>query len=199
MAAVVAVVAVAQLWPHAGSPVVKVPPPQTVAAGQVLQTDFCHTPPSGAFEPTSITIPGITHDSAVIALPRDANDIPSPLPLTDTAKHEFAWDEQPSPMPGAEHGNVMMNTHTWPWFSTPAMGNLLLDGLHRGMRIMVFGAHTHLCYQVTRRVQIWADQSFPAYYDTTGSPQLAIMVCSGQRLGPGDWAKRTVWFASPMA
>jgi hypothetical protein len=24
------------------------------------------------------------------------------------------------------------------------------------------------------------------------------MVCSGVRRGPGDWAERTVWFASPV-
>ncbi|WP_310961960.1 class F sortase [Nocardioides terrisoli] len=173
--------------------------PQQVLPGQTLRADFCGQPAAGPFVPTSITIPGITRDSAVIALPRDANNIPSPLPLTDAAKHEFAWDEQPSPMPGAKKGNVILNTHTWPWFSTPAMGNLLLEHLHRGDRIIVRGKDTHLCYQVTRKVSIWADQPYPAYYVTDGRPQLAIMVCSGTRVGPGDWDHRTAWFASPMA
>jgi len=36
------------------------------------------------------------------------------------------------------------------------------------------------------------------YYNSTGQPQLAIIVCSGQRLGPGVWTRRTLWFASPV-
>ena len=39
----------------------------------------------------------------------------------------------------------------------------------------------------------------PRYSVTDGPPQLAIVVCSGRRLGPGVWTKRTVWFASPSA
>ena len=35
------------------------------------------------------------------------------------------------------------------------------------------------------------------YYARRGRPQLAIVVCSGPRLGPRNWATRTVWFASP--
>ena len=36
-----------------------------------------------------------------------------------------------------------------------------------------------------------------AYYAKDGQPQLAIVVCSGRRLGPGQWEKRTIWFARP--
>ncbi|MFC5731584.1 hypothetical protein ACFPQB_21920 [Nocardioides vastitatis] len=31
----------------------------------------------------------------------------------------------------------------------------------------------------------------------TGRPRLAILVCSGRRLGPGSWSRRTVWYAEP--
>jgi len=27
---------------------------------------------------------------------------------------------------------------------------------------------------------------------------VVIVVCSGERLGPGDWTHRTLWFASPV-
>ncbi|MGN6253241.1 MAG: class F sortase [Marmoricola sp.] len=175
--------------------------PQQVVSGATLRArpGPCDDPATGPFVPTRITIPGITRDSAVIALPRDRYNIPSPLPLTETAKHQFAWDRQPSPMPGADAGNVLLNTHTWPWTSAPAMGNLLLEHLRAGDRIIVGGVRTHLCYRVTRQVEIRAEQPYDAYYATDGPPQLAIMVCSGGRRGPGDWANRMIWFASPEA
>lgn len=56
-----------------------------------------------------------------------------------------------------------------------------------------------LCYRVTERVEVLASRGLPRYYTKHGPPQLAIVVCSGRRLGPGVWEKRTVWFASPAA
>ena len=44
-----------------------------------------------------------------------------------------------------------------------------------------------------------ADTLMPRYYSRDGAPQLAILACSGTRLGPGIWTKRTVWFASPVS
>ena len=61
------------------------------------------------------------------------------------------------------------------------------------------GANTQLCYRVTERVEVLAEDGLPRYYAKTGRPQLAIVVCSGRRLGPGVWEKRTIWFASPRA
>jgi hypothetical protein len=100
-------------------------------------------------------------------------------------------------MPGSARGNVLLNAHTWPWTSAPAMGNLMLDRLRPGDRIIVRGTDDHQCYRVTRQVEIGANQPYDAYYSTTGPPQLAFMVCSGERLGPGNWANRMIWFASP--
>jgi hypothetical protein len=107
----------------------------------------------------------------------------------------FAWDRQQGIRPGDAAGNVLLNAHTWP--DGTALGNRLLAGLQRGDRVVVFGANARLCYRVTERVEVRADQGMPRYYSTDGSPQLAILVCSGRRLGPGVWEKRTVWFASP--
>jgi hypothetical protein len=198
IAVVIGVVALAELWPNADAPArVRPPAAQAVLAGTTLKPDFCGRPARGPFVPKTITIPGITRNAPVLALPRDANDIPSPLPLTEAGKHEFAWDRSPSPMPGAAKGNVLLNAHTWPWTSAPAMGNLTLERLRPGDRIIVRGADDHQCYRVTKQVEIRADQAYDAYYSTTGPPQLAFMVCSGQRLGPGNWANRMIWFASP--
>ena len=61
------------------------------------------------------------------------------------------------------------------------------------------GGRTRLRYRVPERVEVLAERGLPRYYTKDGPPQLAILVCSGRRLAPGVWEKRTVWFAAPSA
>jgi hypothetical protein len=150
-----------------------------------------------AFAPRTISIPGVTRAAAVITPPRDANGVPGVPPLTTSGKSVFAWDRAQGTRPGGRAGNVLLNAHTWPDGS--ALGNRMLAGLHRGDRIVVHGAGRRLCYRVTERVEVLAQRGLPRYYARHGRPQLAILACSGRRLGPGVWEKRTVWFASPSA
>lgn len=147
-----------------------------------------------AFAPRSISVPGVTNAS-VVAPPRDAYGIPGVPPLTSAGKAVFAWDREQGIRPGDPGGNVLLNAHTWP--DGTALGNRLLAGLQPGDRIVVRGADARLCYRVTERVEVPAQRRMLRYYRTDGPPQLAIVVCSGRRLGPGLWEKRTVWFASP--
>jgi hypothetical protein len=94
-------------------------------------------------------------------------------------------------------GNVDLNAHTYPDGS--ALGNRLLRQLFRNQLIVVLGAEgQRLCYQVTKRIQVSADRPYAPYYSTDGPPQLAILVCSGRRRGPGDWSHRTIWYAAPF-
>jgi hypothetical protein len=155
------------------------------------------SPGSGPFEPRQISVPGVVRSATVVMPPRDAGGVPGTPPLTTTGKTEFAYDRAQHVEPGAPAGNVLLNAHTWP--DGTALGNHLLSGLQVGGRIVVVGAGTRLCYHVTQRVEVLASKGLASYYDRTGPPQLAIVVCSGQRLGPGVWTKRTVWFASPQA
>ena len=150
-----------------------------------------------AFAPRTISVPGITGPTSVITPPRDAAGIPGVPPLSSAGKTVFAWDREQGIKPGDRRGNVLLNAHTWPDGS--ALGNQLLRSLDRGDRIRVRGAKTQLCYRVTERVEVLAEDGLPRYYAKTGRPQLAIVVCSGRRLGPGVWEKRTIWFASPRA
>jgi len=150
---------------------------------------------SQAFDPHTITVPGVTRRASVVTPPRDAEGVPGVPPLTDAGKAVFAWDREQGTRPGDPAGNVLLNAHTWPDGS--ALGNRLLAGLQRGDRIVVLGTDARLCYRVTERVEVPAGQNMPRYYALEGAPQLAILVCSGRRLGPGVWEKRTVWFASP--
>jgi hypothetical protein len=147
------------------------------------------------FTPQRITVPGITSGATVISPPRDSGNVPGTPPLTTAGKTMFAWDDAIAP--GTDAGNVLLNAHTWP--DGTALGNHLLAGLQQGDRIVVIGGSARLCYQVTERVEVLASKGLPRYYDTDGPPQIAIVVCSGRRLGPGNWEKRTVWFASPKA
>ena len=148
------------------------------------------------FTPRSISVPGATRAAAIATPPRDAAGIPGTPPLTLAGKEMFAWDLQQGTRPGDPHGNVIVNTHTWPDGS--ALGNRLLAVLHPGDRLVVRGRNVRLCYEVTERIEVSADTLLPRYYSEDGPPQLAILACSGKRLGPGIWTKRTVWFATPV-
>jgi hypothetical protein len=152
---------------------------------------------SHAFAPRTITVAGVTRGATVVMPPRDADGVPGVPPLTTEGKHVFAWDRAQGIRPGDPAGNVLLNAHTWPDGS--ALGNRLLAGLQGGDRIVVQGDEARLCYRVTERVEVLAERGLARYYDAEGPPQLAIVVCSGRRLGPGEWEKRTVWFASPAA
>jgi hypothetical protein len=177
------------------------PAPQAVAAGSTLKTKPCYRPATAPFTPTHITVPGVTRDTAVLALPRDSADVPQAPPISETGKSVFAWSEPPDPMPGEPKGNVLINAHTWP--DGTALGNRLLAGLEVGERIIVRGVaadghHETLCYRVTRRDVIVASEGSFEYYEREGPPQIALIVCSPPRLGPGNWLNRTIWYASPL-
>ncbi len=163
-------------------------------------------PTEGGFAPRSLTIDGLLRPTKVLARGEDRYGVPQPPPLTDRGKWQLAWDKAAGVSPGDTSGVVRLTAHTYPQdparedAGAPALGNLLLAGLGSGAVLAVEGAGgTRLCYQVTRRQQVRATDSLAGYYDTTGAPRLAILVCSGVRRGPGDWSHRTIWWAKPLA
>jgi hypothetical protein len=179
----------------------KPPAEQAIAAGSVLKPKPCYRPVSGPFTPKKVTVPGVTRDATVLALPRDAANVPQAPPISSVGKTQFAWSVSPDPLPGSAKGNALFNAHTWP--DGTALGNKLLDGLQVGDRIIVHGtshdgAARTLCYRVTKRDVIVASDGSFEYYEREGPPQLALIVCSPPRLGPGNWLHRTIWYASPM-
>ena len=184
------------------SPAAAAPVAQATTPGHVLRPQPCFRPASAPFTPTRITVPDVTRNATVLALPRDAENVPQAPPISNTGKTEFAWSLPPDPMPGSARGNVLINAHTWP--DDSALGNHLLDHLQVGGRIVVHGKSADgkpqtLCYRVTKRVVILASDGSYEYYERNGPPQLALIVCSPPRLGPGNWLHRTIWYASPMA
>jgi hypothetical protein len=201
--AAILVIAIATWWflrpdsspPAADRPVVTTPPtsphPAKPAAGP------CASSPHGEFSPAKLSVPGVFNDAPVLALARDSHDVPSIPPLTDTGKREVAWDRPPGIKPGSPTGNVLLNVHTWP--DGTALGNQLLKGLKVGGLIVVRNADEVLCYRVEKRTEVPTGTLIPALYQTGGTPQLVIIACSGTRLGPANWTKRTLWYASPEA
>lgn len=147
--------------------------------------------------PTSVNIPGVDRAISVLPLARDSYDVPGTPPLTLLGKSSMAFDLGSGIRPGDKRGNALLNAHTYPDGS--ALGNKLLDGLRKGDRIVVSGLGGKICYRVNDRVEVGAYSKGKRYFAEKGKPQIAIIVCSGQRLGPGNWTKRTIWYASPLA
>ncbi len=214
VAVVLVVVAAVWLLGRGGSPPAGAAGPSVTAAVQPSATPSAtptptststaaSTPPARCgpvthpFRPRTIDVPGVARAVTVVTPPRLADGVPGAPPLTTAGKRLFAWDREQGISPGDPKGNVLLNAHTWPDGS--ALGNQLLAGLQTGDRIVVAGSKQRLCYRVTERVEVLATDGLARYYDTDGPPQLAIVVCSGRRTGPGVWTHRTVWFASPSA
>lgn len=146
------------------------------------------------FVPTGISVEGVVRRTAVVGLPRDAAGVPGVPPVND--KQVFAWDLG-GVEPGSDAGQVLLNTHTWPDGS--AMGNALLGAFDVGDELVLRGDDgSFACYEVTERVEVRAEDGYPGYGATDGPPRVVIVVCSGDRLGPGQWTHRTLWFAEPV-
>jgi len=168
-------------------------PAKRIAAGVVIRKrPTCLTEEPRPITPVRIAIPDITRGTPVLALPRDGFGIPGVPPVSDSGKLAFGWDA-PGLRPGAAAGNAIMTAHTYPDGS--ALGNHLLAGLQEGDRLTVFGSgKQQLCYRVFDRVQIPFNASGQRFYDDVGPHDLVFIVCSGTRLGPGEWTHRTIWY-----
>jgi hypothetical protein len=182
------------LWPDEAEPRAAAPTPVPSFALLPIPSQ-CPSTRVKPFEPTSLAVPGVDTHVKVLALPRDARDVPSTPPVSAVGKREVAWDRPPGILPGSPRGNVLLNAHTFPDGS--ALGNDLLKDLQKGDLLRLSNASTKLCYRVTERVEVEAAGGFPRYYERDGVPQVALIVCSGRRLGPGEWTHRTIWFAEP--
>ena len=117
-------------------------------------------------------------------------------PLTNAGKKWLAWYDRSS-KPGRGKGGVATDAHTWPDGS--ALGNKLLKVLVKGDTIVLTDAKSvrRVCYRVVSRRQ-YPRSKVPMNAIVNGSGRgqtLSIVVCSGRRLGPGNWTDRTVWVA----
>jgi hypothetical protein len=175
--------------------------PSATAATQdpTAPTGTCAAGVDKPFVPKVMAIEHVTKRAKVLAVGREPHSrIPKTPPLSTAGKWQVAWDRQ-GVRPGSARGTAIFDAHTWPWSEPPALGNRMLRRLHEGDQITVWGKHQVLCYTITRRTSINVRQKDPkGFFSTTGTPQIVITVCSGKRRGPGDWSRRTYWFARPF-
>jgi hypothetical protein len=184
--------------------------PTTAAANPTIATESATASVSNAktafincyvrhvpFRPTYMDIYGTGGGIPVISRARNRRSgIPGTPPISSWGKNVMAWSPNDA-KPGAYWGNVLLNAHTWPDGS--ALGNRMLSNLRVGDLIIMYGGGRHLCYRVTKRVVYnpRGKKMMKQYYNWRSRSKLAIVVCSGKRLGPGNWTKRTVWYAQP--
>ncbi len=119
-------------------------------------------------------------------------------PVSNRGKWLMGIDAQVQP--GEGEGSVIMVAHTWP--DNSALGNAFLRSLQAGDRLTLSNGDgtASACYQVSKRKK-YAANRVPRRkaYRYWGPEQLVIVVCSGKRLGPGNWSHRTIWFATPVS
>ena len=164
-------------------------------AGVVETTATCPTR-SKRFLPSKITMAGVVRNATIVFPPR-VNGVPGAPPLTSAGKWQVAMDRKWPIRPGDPYGITILNAHVWPDGS--ALGNKMLAKLGLGDRIVLKSATHTLCYRVVKKVQVSPREALRRYYKVDGRPRIAIVVCSGTRLAPGVWSKRTIWYAAPRA
>lgn len=170
-------------------------PASAMVAAPAARASACHRPAHG-FVPNRAHIPAVGRTVRVREVPRTADNAVGAGPLTERGKWMMAMD--PHNHPGSHRGSVLLSAHAWPDGS--ALGNAMTRDLHRGDRITLAGQDgQRACYRVTKR------KSYPAEnvptreaFRTHGPERLVLVTCSGVRRGPGDWSRRTLWYARPV-
>lgn len=175
------------------------PDPMTIAfswPAELTVPDICANPPSKPFTPTTITIENVGKDIRMIAMPRNGYNIPEAPPKDDPSS--VAWDRPPAGIPpGSAEGKSILSAHTWP--NNAALGNQMLAKFDVGDMLRLSDGKQVLCYRVVDRTYTDKYTVPPGFYDRDGPHQIVFMVCSGTRLGPGNWSHRDTWYASPVS
>jgi hypothetical protein len=152
----------------------------------------CNRPTRG-FVPARAEIPAIGRTVKVIQVERESNGQIGAGPTTTEGKWLMSMD--PKTKPGSHQGSVLLSGHTWPDGS--ALGNAMLDHLWAGNGIVLSVGYTRACYKINKRESYPVDDVPRRIFRTTGYEEVVIVACSGKRLGPGNWTRRTLWYATP--
>jgi hypothetical protein len=152
----------------------------------------CNRPTRG-FVPARAEIPAIGRTVKVIQVERESNGQIGAGPTTTEGKWLMSMD--PKTKPGSHQGSVLLSGHTWPDGS--ALGNAMLDNLWAGNGIVLYTGYTRACYRINKRESYPRDEVPRRIFRTTGYEEVVIVACSGKRLGPGNWTRRTLWYATP--
>ncbi len=173
-----------------GSAVLTLPSSAAVRPGARKAATLTCPKSARPFTPTKARIPVLgKRDHRVVRVPRENGAIGTP-PVTEAGKSMVGWDR--AVRPGAKRGTVVIDAHTWPDGS--ALGNAMLNKLRKGDRLRLSSAKHAVCYRIVSRTSYPRDRiPLAKIFRTGGAPRVVIFVCSGKRLGPGNWLRRTVW------
>ena len=149
--------------------------------------------PARGFVPKYAGIPAIGRAVKVIQVQRQSNGQIGAGPTTTEGKWWMSMD--PKTKPGSHQGSVLLAGHTWPDGS--ALGNAMLEHLWTGNGVVLSNGDTRACYRVNRRKSYPVNDVPGSAFRTSGPEQVVIVACSGKRLGPGNWTRRTLWYATP--
>lgn len=167
--------------------------PATATDAPRAAAQTCKRPGHG-FVPNRASIPAIGRTVKVIQVKRKKNNKVGAGPTTTAGKWLMAMD--PEIKPGRHKGTVKLSGHTWPDGS--ALGNAMLNNLWEGDGIVLKGKNgKQACYRITKRQSYPRDKAPRQAMRSTGPERVVIVSCSGKRLGPGNWTRRTLWYASP--
>jgi hypothetical protein len=151
--------------------------------------------PAHGFVPDRAMLPSLGRTVNVVQVQRTSSGAVGAPPLSTTGKWMLAMD--PQTLPASRKGSVLLSGHTWPDGS--ALGNAMLANLHTGDGfVLAHGTGMQACYRIAERASYPADQvPNQKAFRYWGSEQVVIVACSGKRLGPGNWTRRTIWYAVP--
>ena len=166
---------------------------RTAQLGKIDIPGRCDGGATKPFTPTTVDIEDVRKDLPVQPHARESEDVPGVPPVNAT--HTVAWDE-PGPKPGSKRGLVRLNAHTWP--NGAALGNEMLARFDVGDVLTLRNGDMKVCYRVTKRVEVDGYATYVPFYELDVPAEFAFIVCSGKRLGPGNWNKRTIWWGKPI-
>ncbi|MFL6172014.1 MAG: class F sortase [Marmoricola sp.] len=164
----------------------------TPAAHAGPSAERCNRPSQG-FVPARAEIPAIGRTVKVIQVDREPSGQIGAGPVTEEGKWLMSMD--PRTEPGSHQGSVLLSGHTWP--DDSALGNAMLDNLWAGNGIVLSTGNTRACYRINKRESYPVDDVPRRIFRTNGYEEVVIVACSGKRLGPGNWTRRTIWYATP--
>jgi hypothetical protein len=168
---------------------------QPAAASPVLASSAsaCQRP-AHRFVPVKAALPALGRSVRVIQVRRSHGAVGAG-PVTLRGKWLMAMD--PYTRPGSGRGTVILSGHAWPDGS--ALGNAMVRDLQVGHLVTLRGKKgQRACYQVAERASYRANKvPVRKVFRQRGPERVVIVTCSGRRLGPGHWTRRTVWYAVP--
>lgn len=144
---------------------------------------------------TSASIQGHDGTMPMLSLGLDPEGAPATPPGNDG--YTLAWYDQ-GPAVGSNAGHVVLTAHTFRYGG--ALGNDLNDGMLKTgaiFRISDDAGHT-VCYRFSHALKVRVadyDPHSDVLYDTTGDPQLVLVVCADYPLTGGEPQARALYYS----